>query len=273
MVMAEKTEGHVRSGTWRLPDSLVLEQEDDVAILRLSRPEKRNAISDDIINALERFFTSPPAWARVVLLTGDGAHFCAGLDLGELSEGDVWAGIEHSTMWHRAFARIEESGLPVVAALQGAVVGGGLELAATAHVRVAERSTFYALPEAQHGLFVGGGGSVRIPRLVGTQRMSVMMLTGRVLDAEEGQRIGLSDYLVEDGDAGATALALAHKIAANSSMTNFGVLQVLPRIAESSRAEGYVLESLMAAIASGSPEAKARMRAFLEGRAGKVRQP
>ena len=86
-------------------------------------------------------------------------------------------------MWHRAFERMERGRLPVVAVLKGAVIGGGLELASATHIRVAEPSAFYALPEGQHGLFVGGGGSVRVPRLIGAHRMADMMLTGRVLDA------------------------------------------------------------------------------------------
>ena len=86
--------------------------------------------------------------------------------------------------------------VPVVAVLQGAVVGGGLELASSAHIRVAEASSFYALPEGQRGLFVGGGGSARVPRLIGASRMTDMMLTSRVLDADEGQAVGLSHYRV-----------------------------------------------------------------------------
>ena len=93
-------------------------------------------------------------------------------------------------MWHRAFERIERGRVPVVAVLKGAVVGGGLELAAAAHIRVAEPSAFYALPEGQRGLFVGGGASVRVPRLIGAHRMADMMLTGRVLDADEGHAAG-----------------------------------------------------------------------------------
>ena len=89
--------------------------------------------------------------------------------------------------------------MPVIAVLHGAVVGGGLELAVAAHIRVAEASAFYGLPEGQRGIFVGGGGSARIPRLIGTARMADMMLTGRVYDAEEGFAIGLSQYLVDDG--------------------------------------------------------------------------
>ena len=115
--------------------------------------------------------------------------------------------------------------------LKGAVIGGGLELASATHLRVAEPSTFYALPEGQHGLFVGGGGSVRVPRLIGAHRMADMMLTGPRVDAEEGQALGLSHYLVGPGEGLAKALELAAKIATNSPVTNFAVLQALPRIA------------------------------------------
>ncbi len=91
--------------------------------------------------------------------------------------------------------------MPVIAALHGAVVGGGLELASACHIRVADDSTFYALPEGSRGIFVGGGGAVRIPRLIGTARMTDMMLTGRVYNAEEGERTGLAQYLVPQGQA------------------------------------------------------------------------
>jgi enoyl-CoA hydratase/carnithine racemase len=150
------------------------------------------------------------------------------------------------------------------------VVGGGLELASAAHIRVAERSSFYGLPEGQRGLFVGGGGSARIPRLIGVARMSDMMLTGRVHDAEEGQRIGLSQYLVDDGQGLATAFELARKIASNAPLSNFAVMHALPRIAEQGQAAGLFTESLMAAIAQADDAAKQRMRDFLDGKAGKV---
>jgi (methylthio)acryloyl-CoA hydratase len=150
------------------------------------------------------------------------------------------------------------------------VVGGGLELAAAAHVRVAERSTFYALPEGMRGLFVGGGASVRVPRLIGVARMADMMLTGRRYDAVEGLAIGLSQYVVDDGTGLDRALELARLIAHNAPQTNFAIVQALPRIAESNPREGYLMEAMMAGIAQGTDEAKGRMRAFLEGRAEKV---
>ena len=252
--------------------SLQVEAHGEVAVLRLSRPAKRNALDDPTVLGVEAFFADPPADVRAVVLDGEGEHFCAGLDLNELSATDAWAGVQHSMMWHRALGQLERGRLPVVAVLKGAVIGGGLELASAAHIRVAETSAFYALPEGQHGLFVGGGGSVRVPRLIGAHRMADMMLTGRVLDAADGQALGLSHYLTEPGEGLPRALELAKRIAANSPVSNFAVLQALPRIAEANPAEGYLMEALMAAVAQSSDEAKQRMRTFLSGRGGKVRR-
>ena len=134
-----------------------------------------------------------------VVLCGVGDHFCAGLDLSSLVEHSAAAGVLHSRMWHRALESLQFGTAPIVAVMHGATVGGGLELACAAHVRVAETSAFYALPEAQRGIFVGGGASVRLPRIIGAHRMADMMFTGRVYSAEEGQAIGLSTYLEAPG--------------------------------------------------------------------------
>jgi enoyl-CoA hydratase/carnithine racemase len=253
-----------------LPSSLKAERQGAIALLRLARPGKRNAIDDPTLLGLEAFFDALPGDIRAVVLHGEGEHFSAGLDLSELSSRDVAAGMHHSRMWHRVFDKIQFGRVPVVTAMHGAVVGGGLELAAATHVRVAERSVYYALPEGSRGIYVGGGASVRLPRLIGVSRMMEMMLTGRTYSAEEGLALGLSHYLVEPGHGLAKALALAERIAANTEMTNYALMHVLPRIAESDPAAGYMMESLTAAIAQGDPEAKARLQAFLEGRAPKV---
>lgn len=255
-----------------LPPTLRVEEHGAVAVLRLSRAAKRNALDDATVLGLETFFTSPPDGVAAVVLDADGDHFSAGLDLGELTgtATDAFTGLAHSRMWHRVFERIERGPVPVVAVLKGAVVGGGLELACAAHVRVAEPSTFYALPEGQRGLFVGGGASVRVPRLIGVARMADLMLTGRVLDADEGQALGISQYRVAAGEGLGHALSLAHTIAANSPVTNFAVLQALPRIAQADPDQGFLMEALMAAVASSSPEAQRRMAEFLSGRGTKV---
>ena len=249
---------------------LTVERRGAVAHLRLNRAAKRNALNDALIRQLHSSFVSLRDDVRAVVLSGEGDHFCAGLDLSEPGERSVAEGILHSRSWHAAFEQIQFGRAPVIAVLHGAVVGGGLELAATAHIRVAEESTFYGLPEGQRGLFVGGGGSARIPRLIGVARMADMMLTGRVYDAREGAAVGLSQYVVEAGQGLAKAFALADKVAANAPLSNFAVMHALPRIADMGQTEGLLTESLMAAIAQGDHAAKDRMRAFLDGKAGKV---
>ena len=183
-----------------LPASLKAELRGPVAVLTLNRAEKRNALNDPTVAGIEQFFRALPETVRAVVLAGDGDHFSAGLDLSELKVRDVTEGIFHSRSWYYAFEPIEFGKVPVVAALKGAVVGGGLELASTTHIRVAEKSTFYALPEGQRGIYVGGGGSVRISRLIGTARMMDMMLTGRTYGAEDGRVLGFSQYVVENGE-------------------------------------------------------------------------
>jgi (methylthio)acryloyl-CoA hydratase len=255
-----------------LPASLVAERQGDIAVLRLNRAHKRNALDDDTVIGIDAFFDALPDGINAVLLVGEGDNFSAGLDLSELKERDVRDGIQHSRLWHRAFEKIQFGKVPVVAVLQGAVVGGGLELAAAAHVRVAERSAYYALPEGSRGIFVGGGGSVRLPRLIGVARMMDMMLTGRTYSAEEGQAMGLTTYLVEAGKGFAKGLELAQRIASNAPLTNFAIMHTLPRIAESDPAAGYAMESLISSIAQADPEAKTRLRDFLEKRGPKVKQ-
>ena len=235
-----------------LPSSLRAERQGAIALLHLARPQKRNALDDAMVLGIEAFFSELPGDVKAVVLAGDGEHFSAGLDLGELTRRDIAASIAHSQMWHRAFDAIEFGRVPVVCVLHGAVVGGGLELAAATHIRIAERSAYYALPEGSRGIYVGGGASVRLPRLIGTARMMDMMLTGRTHDAEEGQAIGISQYVVAPGAGLPKAIELAR------------------RIAEQDPASGYLMEALMSAIASGDAQAQQRLQDFLEKRAPKT---
>lgn len=247
-------------------------EKNEVAVVRLTRGAKRNALSDGLIQAIRNTFQSLPDTVRAAVIDGEGEHFCAGLDLSELKERDAGQGVHHSRLWHAALENVQYGPVPVVAALHGAVVGGGLELASAAHIRVADESTFYALPEGSRGIFVGGGGSVRIPKLIGAARMTDMMLTGRVYNAQDGERLGFAQYLVPSGQAFDKALELALRIAQNAPLTNYSLIHALPRIAEQPADHGFFTEALMSAIAQSAPEAKDRVRAFLEGRAAKVQK-
>jgi len=253
-----------------LPNSLIASQRGPVTLLRLSRPAKRNALDDATITGIESFFSDPPESTRAIILHGEGKHFSAGADLSAVTNVSAPASVRRSQSWYRAFDRIENGDVPVIAVLHGAIIGGGLEIAAAAHIRVAERSAYYALPESARGIFVGGGGAVRIPRLIGTPRMIDMMLTGRTYSAEEGLSLGFSQYVVDDGQGLAKAVELAERIATNTALCNFAMVQALPRIARSGPDGGFLLESLMAAITVGDDEAKTRVNAFLEKRVAKV---
>jgi (methylthio)acryloyl-CoA hydratase len=243
----------------------------EIAVIRLTRPTKRNAINDGLMAAIKDVFENLPSTVRAAVIAGEGDHFCAGLDLSELQERDAGQGLMHSRSWTVALDKVQFGPVPVVAALHGAVVGGGLELATTCHIRVADETTFYALPEGSRGIFVGGGGSVRIPKLIGAARMADMMFTGRVYNAVEGEKVGLAQYLVPKGQAFEKAMDIAKRIAQNAPLTNYALMHALPRIAEQNADHGFFTESMMAAIAQSAPEAKARVKAFLDGKAGKVK--
>ncbi|SHG21091.1 crotonase/enoyl-CoA hydratase family protein [Bradyrhizobium erythrophlei] len=250
---------------------LKVETQGAVLTIGLNRPAKRNALNDGIILAIGDCFSHIPDSIGAVVIHGIGDHFSSGLDLSELTEHDATEGLRHSQMWHRVFDKVQYCRVPVIAALKGAVIGGGLELACAAHIRVTEPSAYFALPEGQRGIFVGGGGSVRLPRLIGVARMTDMMLTGRVYSATEGASYGFAQYLTEEGAALDKAMELAAKVASNAPLTNFAVLQALPLIAEANPQTGLLMESLMATVAQSDKEAKLRIRAFLDRKTAKVK--
>ncbi|MEJ2045339.1 MAG: crotonase/enoyl-CoA hydratase family protein [Reinekea sp.] len=240
----------------------------NIGQMHLNRPEKKNAINDALCLEIEDVFRTLPSDVSVILFTGEGPEFCSGLDLAEHTAREPFEVVNHSRMWHRVFNYISNSGIPVVAALHGAVIGGGMELAMRAHVRVAEQSTFYRLPEGRHGIFVGGGASVSVARVIGTGRMTEMMLTGRVYDAQEGQTLGLSHYLVENGQGFEKAHELAATIATNSRFSNWAMVNGLSRIDSMSADDGLFTESLLTGITQSSGEVAERIGEFLNRKKG-----
>lgn len=252
---------------------VTLEMAGNVALLGLNRPAKRNAISDALLEALEARLTEAQRAARAIILHGHGPCFCAGLDLSEHRARTAEEVFHHSRGWHRVFRMLREGAVPAVAAVHGACVGGGLELAAACHIRVADATAVFALPEGTRGIFVGGGATVHVARLIGTARMTDMMLTGRTLDAAAAERAGLVTYLEPAGEALTQAREVASQVAQAAPLTVAGVLHALPRIQDMSESDGLFVESLMAALAQTVPEAERRLAAFLEKRAPKAIQP
>ncbi len=240
---------------------------DHIATLTMNRPEKRNALCEALVSELEAFFTAPPKEVRVVILTGTQGHYCSGLDLSEHVHRSAEDNFYHSRHWHGVMDKIQFGGLAVVSAMFGAVIGGGLELAASTHVRIAEKSTLFQLPEGRRGIFVGGGATARIGRLLGPDRMTEMMLTGRKYNSDEGLALGLAHYSVGEGEALALAQQLAGKIARNAPLSNYLMIQSIARINDMSASDGLFTESLSAALAQTTPDAEEGLKAFLEKRA------
>jgi enoyl-CoA hydratase/carnithine racemase len=241
---------------------LEVAQNGHVLRLTLNRPLKRNALNDALACELEAVLGRLDHTVRAILLDAKGPHFCAGLDLSEQKDRGPLEVHGVSRRWHAIKERLQY-GPPVIASLHGGVIGGGFELAATAHVRIADGSTYFQLPEARRGLFIGGGGSVRISRLIGVGRMAELMLTGRRVGAEQGERIGLIHQLVELGSADDIAMETAHTIADNAPMVNYLIVNALPRIADMSTTDGLFTESLAASLSHNAAHANDGMRDFL----------
>jgi enoyl-CoA hydratase/carnithine racemase len=247
--------------------TVLVEIDGPIAIVTLNRPERRNAFSRALGDALDRAFAELTASVRAVVLTGTGEHFCAGLDLKEHKENEPFAAVQFSRSSHALLTRIHDCGRPVIAAMQGAVIGGGMEIACQAHVRVADESAFFQLPEGRRGIFVGGGASVSVARIIGTDRLVEMMLTGRRYDAEQAERLGLAHHVVPAGQALTRAVEIARSVAANAPISNYMILQALQHIADMPPAAGYFTESLAQAMTLTSADARAGMEAFLDKRA------
>jgi enoyl-CoA hydratase/carnithine racemase len=247
-------------------DVLTLELKDRIAHLTLNRPAKRNALNDDLVAALDAFFSAVPEDTRAIVISGAGGHFSSGLDLSQHVARQPLEVMAHSRNWHRVMAQIASSPIPVIAAMSGAVMGGGLEFGAACHVRVAEETVRFQMPEGLRGIFVGGGGSVRISRLIGADRLTEMMLTGRTYSGIEGERLGLAHHVVPEGQALAKAFELAGRIARNSPTINAFIIQAIAQISTMPPDAGLYAESLTAALSQTGPDAEEGLRAFLEKR-------
>ncbi|MEN0039702.1 MAG: crotonase/enoyl-CoA hydratase family protein [Pseudomonadota bacterium] len=260
----------------QLPDltlnNLTMDADGEIAIVSLNRAAKRNALNAETIEELIDVFTAmPKSGARAVVLRAEGEHFSAGLDLVEHHKQQRTAAdfMQVCLRWHEAFNKMEYGGVPIIAALKGAAVGGGLELASAAHIRVADETSYFALPEGQRGLFTGGGATLRVAELVGRARMTDMMLTGRIYKAREAMEVGLCQYVEADSEA--KALELAHACASVPPLSNFAICSAISHSRNMSAMDAAYMEAFVAGVVNTQEAAGDRLAAFADKTGARIK--
>lgn len=251
----------------------VTHEDDALAVITINRPDKLNALNADTIRQLDGALRSVrDDDSRAVILTGAGARaFVAGADIGELSQMGPIDGIQVSRAGQETFRLLERMPKPVIAAVNGFALGGGLELALACHVRVASSKAKFGLPEVKLGIIPGYGGTVRLPRLVGRGRALEMMLTGEMIDAEEAYRIGLVNRVEEPDALLDAARAMARKMAANGPVAIAMALEAVDRGMSTSIDEAQILESNLFGLLASTEDMREGMQAFLEKRSAEFR--
>ena len=241
-----------------------LEIEDKLALLTVARPEKLNALDYDMVLALERaaHLIESDRNVRVAIITGEGAKsFCAG---GDIEAWSAWSPQDFGMAWvrhgHRAFDALARLRQPLIAALNGHTLGGGVELAATADFRIAEEHVKLGSPETGLGVIPGWSGTQRTVRRFGSQLVRRMALLGEIFTAEEGLRLGLVDSVVERGASLAAAGEMAEKLIARGPLATQAT-KLLINAAEGEETE-RPLEALAGAVASASGDLKVGLAAF-----------
>lgn len=247
------------------------EVRDGVAYIGIDRENKRNALRQSMFEAIGSHVRDAESRARVGVIFSHGENFSAGLDLAENSERTPLDTFADSKRQGAIMDSIDRGRIPWISALTGATIGAGFELAASTHLRVADETTYFVLPEGRRGIFVGGGGSVRISRLIGVARMIDMMLTARVLTTDEARNIGVVQYTVPSGQALTKATDLAEQIADNSPVANEMIVSSLNRIRDMNYTDGLFVESALAALVQSSPGAAEGVNQFLTKQARPLR--
>ena len=247
--------------------SIELTRVEEFAVITLNRPEALNALSFALIRDLAAKFDEVAASdVRALLITGAGTKaFCAGADIAELTGRSVIAQKESAALGQSIFAKLDRFPLPSIAVINGYAFGGGLELALACTFRLATRNARMGLPEIKLGLIPGYGGTQRLPRVVGEARALEMIMTGRAVDAEEAQRIGLVHRLIDE-DPIAQGVAFARTFSGFSLPVLGLAREAVMRAAECPLAEGLRTEADLSTLAYQTRDAAEGMAAFLEKR-------
>jgi enoyl-CoA hydratase len=255
-------------------NTLIYEKKDNIGVLTVNRPDKLNALSNELTEELQHLLDEieKDVDLRVVVITGAGDKaFVAGADINELVERDALKGRDVSRFRQALFARIENLPVPVIAAVNGYALGGGLELALACNIRIASEKAQFGAPEVKLGIIPGDGGTQRLPRLVGLGRAMELVLTGDFIDAQEAHRIGLVNRVVSPDELMESVMTLAKKIASRPPLAVKYAKEAVNRSQEGDTASGYALESYLHALACTTEDKKEGVTAFLEKRKGKFK--
>lgn len=254
--------------------TLIYEKKETIAILTINRPEKMNALSNQLTSELKMVLETieNDESLRVLLITGAGDKaFVAGADINELVSRDAKLGLKVSKERQDLFFRIENLAIPVIAAVNGYALGGGLELALACSIRICSDRARFGAPEVKLGIIPGDGGTQRLPRLIGLGRAMEMILSGDLIDANEAYRIGLANKVVPHEDLMKKTLELAGKIASRPPLAVQFAKEAVNSSARSGTESGYTLESYLHALSCTTEDKKEGVSAFLEKRKGQFK--
>jgi enoyl-CoA hydratase/carnithine racemase len=257
------------TGTPLTLENVLYEKKGAIAYVTLNRPKVLNALSKRTWEDLRAAFENArdDAAVRGVILTGAGDKaFIAGADISELTHLTSVEAEKSSSYGQEVLNLIENLGKPVIAAINGFALGGGCETAMACTIRIAVENAKFGQPEVKLGVLPGGGGTQRLPRLVGKGRALQLVLTGEMISAQEAYRIGLVNEVVPSADLITRAEAMVNQIFANAPVAVKYSLEAVNKGMEASLAEGLALEASLFGLCAGTDDKKEGTQAFLEKR-------
>jgi enoyl-CoA hydratase len=249
--------------------SIIFEEHGELAHVRLNRAQKRNALSGEMLERLAEIFVSLSKrrdQLRAVVLSGVGSAFCAGTDIEELAVLDTEGASEASLRGQKVCGLIENCGVPVIAAVSGAAAGGGCELALGCHLRVADTTATFSLPETKLGLIPAYGGTQRLARITGSGRALELMTANAKLTAQEALDCGLVNRVVEPAQLLPETEALAREIASLAPLAIRACLEAVTRGQDLPLEEGLKLEAELFSRLFSTADMREGTHAFLEKR-------
>jgi enoyl-CoA hydratase len=251
-------------------ENVLYEKKGPIAYVTLNRPKVLNALNQATWRDLQAAFEAAREDndVRGIILTGTGDKaFIAGADIAELSQVSAVEAEKSSSYGQAVLNLVENLGKPVIAAINGFALGGGCETAMACTIRIAVESAKFGQPEVKLGLLPGGGGTQRLPRLVGKGRALQLILTGEIISAQEAYRIGLVNEVVPAADLISRAEAILKQVFSNAPIAVKYSLEAVNKGMETSQAEGFALEASFFGLCAGTEDKKEGTSAFLAKRA------